>query len=117
MTGIPYGRAGMMLGLRNDHDVDKEHADLCRLCSPLPARSEYWQRGCPTTGLSVAPVWRPRAVSEGAIDPLVRARTAVAQAHQRVGGQLAVQGRAPAVRWQAEDTAGQDGCERAVGAA
>lgn len=101
-----------MFGLREDHDV----AARCVLCSPLPARVDFWQRGDPTTGLSVAPAWRSRAASEGAVDPMVRAREAVARAHQRVTGQLAAQGRArPVVRWQAEDTADRDGCERAAG--
>lgn len=114
----PYGRAGVTFGLRNDHDVDEEYAELCQLCSPLPVRSEYWQRGCPTTGLSVAPVWRPRVVSEVAVDPLVRARTAVTQAHQRMAAQLTEQGQArPVVRWQAEDMADRGGCERVAGGA
>lgn len=118
MTGIPYGSSGVMFGLRNDHVVDEEYADLCRLCSLLPVRSEYWQRGCPTTGLSVAPVWRSRAVGEVAVDPLVRARTAVAQAHQRMAVQLTERGQARVVaRWQAEDTAARGGCERVAGGA
>lgn len=78
-----------MFGLRSDHAA--EDYGECRLCSPLPARGEFWQRGCPTTGLPVAPVWCPRsstdekAVADPAVvDPVDSARRAVAQAHQRV---------------------------------
>jgi hypothetical protein len=61
------------------------------------------------TGLPVAPVWRPRAASEVAVDPMLRARSAVGEAHQR----LTAHGRLAAeqcrvrqvVRWQAEDQA------------
>jgi hypothetical protein len=59
----------------------------------------------------VAPVWRPRAATEVTIDPMVRARSAVAEAHQRVAahGRLAAQQCRvrQMARWQAEDqTAG-----------
>lgn len=110
MTGIPYGPNGWMFGLREDH----ERGDL--LCLRSPDRVGYWQRGCPTTGLPVAPVWS-RAAGEVAVDPMVWARSAVAKAHERVG-QLAERGRAQAVGWRpAEDTADQASCERAVGGA
>jgi hypothetical protein len=66
-----------MFTLRQDHD----EGDY--LCSRSPRRTEYWQRGDPTTGLPVAALWRPRAASELAVDPMVRARVAVAEAHQR----------------------------------
>jgi len=89
VTRIPYGSAGVMFGLRSDHDA--EDYGGCRLCSPLPARGEFWQRGCPTTGLPVAPAWRPRPSADEAmvagsaeVDAIQSARRAVAQAHQRV---------------------------------
>jgi hypothetical protein len=51
----------------------------------------------------MAPVWRPHSASEVADDPMVRARAAVAEAHQRVAAQLAEQGRAQRVAgWHAE---------------
>jgi hypothetical protein len=89
MTEIPYGRAGAMLGLRSDHDA--EDYGECRLCSPLPAREDFWQRGCPTTGLPMAPVWRPRSSTDetavaapAVVDAIASARRAVARAQQRV---------------------------------
>jgi hypothetical protein len=71
-----------MFGLRADHDAD-EYGE-CRLCSPLPVRAEFWQRGCPTTGLPVAPVWAPRVAGESGADPLDRVRGAVAQVQRAV---------------------------------
>jgi len=89
VTGVPYGPAGVMFGLRSDHDA--EDYGGCRLCSPLPARSEFWQRGCPTTELPVAAAWRPRSSTDevtvagsAEVDAIERARHAVTQAHQRV---------------------------------
>lgn len=89
MTEIPYGGAGAMLGVRSDHNA--EDYGECRLCSPLPAREEFWQRGCPTTGLPVAPVWRPRSSTDetavadpAAGDAVGSARRAVARVQQRI---------------------------------
>ena len=103
MTGVPYGSSGVMFGLRPDHDQGD-----C-LCSRSPRRAEYWQRGCPTTGLPVAPVWRARSADRAAADSIVRARSAVLEADQRVaahGRQVAERGQVRQVaRWQAEDQA------------
>lgn len=121
MTEIPYGRAGVMLGLRSDHDA--EDYGECRLCSPLPARPEFWQPGCPTTGLPVAPAWRPRpstgetAVADPiAVDAIGDARHAVNRAQQRV----AARQRAPhiarsgqLVGWQVDDLAAVQRSEHA----
>jgi hypothetical protein len=92
VTGIPYGPAGLMIGLRSDPDADDY--GTCRLCSSLPARSEFWQRGCPTTGLPVAPAWRPwpspdeaTVAGSAEVDAIASAWHAVAQAHQRVAAQ------------------------------
>ncbi len=89
MTEIPHGHVGVMLGLRSDHEA--EDYGECRLCSPLPAREEFWQWGCPTTGLPMAPVWRPRPSTDGTavaapavVDTVGSARRAVARAQQRV---------------------------------
>jgi hypothetical protein len=110
-----------MFTLREDHD----EGDY--LCSPLPDREEFWQRGCPTTGLPVAPAWRPQSASETTGDPMVRARVAVVEADQRVAAQLAEQeGRErQAAGWHAEiqaadhsachDSVERDAPERAAG--
>jgi hypothetical protein len=109
VTGVPYGSSGVMFGLRPDHDQGD-----C-LCLRSPRRAEYWQRGCPTTGLPVAPVSRPRTASRAAVDPMVRA---VVEAHQSVTahGQLAAeQCRVRQVaRWQGQDQAA--GASRREGA-
>jgi hypothetical protein len=114
VTGVPYGSGGVMFGLRADHDEGD-----C-LCSRSPRRAEYWQRGDPMTGLPVAPVWRPRAATEVAVDPMVRVRSAVGEAHQRLaahGRQAAEWGQVRQVaRWLAEDQAAggsrREGVER-----
>jgi hypothetical protein len=117
MTAIPYGSGGVMFGLRADHDAD-EYGE-CRLCSPLPARAEFWQRGCPMTGLPVAPVWRAPVAGESGVDALDRAREAVAKVQRALADQQDVaptwSGRA--TQWQAHDQAvechrQEDGVER-----
>lgn len=112
MTAIPYGRGGVMFGLRADHDAGE-----CRLCSPLPTRAEFWQRGCPMTGLPVAPVWRVRVAEESGADPLDRAREAVAQVQRVVADQQDVaptwSGRA--TQWQAQDQAAERHRQEDVG--
>lgn len=106
MTGIPYGLSGVMFGLREDHDVE-EYGDC--LCSPLPL-GWGWQRGCPTTGLAAAPVWRPRSVQvSAAADAVERLRRSVAGIgwdHQATGAQRVVGESARAeqlARWHADD--------------
>lgn len=104
MTAIPYGSGGVMFGLRADHDVGE-----CRLCSPLPARAEFWQRGCPTTGLPVAPVWRARVADESGADPLDRPREAVAQVQRVVADRpdVAPTWSGRATQWQAQHQAAE----------
>lgn len=96
-----------MFGLRADHDPD-EYGE-CRLCSPLPVRAEFWQRGCPMTGLPVAPVWRVRVAEGSGADPLDRAREAVVQVQRVVADRQDVaptwSGRA--TQWQAQDQAAE----------
>ncbi|MGH3975012.1 MAG: hypothetical protein ACRDS9_17030 [Pseudonocardiaceae bacterium] len=79
MTGIPYGANGLMISLREDHD-DPQYGD-CSLCSPVPDW-DRWQRGCPTTDLPAAPLWRARSTAR-AVDPLAQARHAVTDLRQR----------------------------------
>jgi len=115
VTGIPYGPAGVMFGLRSDHDA--EDYGECRLCSPLPARGEFWQRGCPTTGLPVAAAWRPSLSANEAtvagsaeVDAIESARHTVAQAHQRVAAQQRAMHTARSgqlLRWQADNHAAE----------
>ncbi|MGH3963026.1 MAG: hypothetical protein ACRDRY_07220 [Pseudonocardiaceae bacterium] len=81
MTDIPYSEHGLMISLRDDHDHAQYHD--CWLCSPVPAGGRR-QRGCPTTGLPAAPLWRPRSgAAARSGDPLDLARNAVTDLHQR----------------------------------
>ncbi len=99
-----------MFGLRADHEED-EYGD-CLLCSSWPAWSRG-QRGCPTTGLPAAPLWRPRSVEGAATAGLVeRARWAVTDLRDRVGHVVVAEPGAGEVswcerlaRWHAQDQA------------
>jgi hypothetical protein len=116
VTRIQYGNGGVMFGLRDDHDAD-EYGE-CRLYSLLPARAEFWQRGCPLTGLPGASVWRPRAAGEVPLaDRVGRARRVVAQV-RRVVAELGAAGVARSerwVRWRVEDQTAERSCRDEVG--
>lgn len=100
MTAIPYGLSGVMFGLREDHD--DEYGDC--VCSPL-SLGWAWQRGCPTTDLPAAPLWRPHS-AEGstAADSVDRARRAVAALVEDRAASEAARS-AQLARWQAEGQA------------
>lgn len=54
-SGVPFGDHGFLLSLRHDDDHD-EHC-LCADVDDVPP--DWWMRGCPTSDLPAADLWRP----------------------------------------------------------
>ncbi|MGH8571713.1 MAG: hypothetical protein ACREX8_03940, partial [Gammaproteobacteria bacterium] len=83
----------------------------CWLCSPVPAWGRG-QRGCPTTGLPAAPLWRPRSgAAARSGDPLNLARKAVTEVRHGQAAQDPPRGepdRADQLaRWHTDDQAAE----------
>jgi RNA polymerase sigma-70 factor (ECF subfamily) len=101
-TGGPLPPAG-------DRAVAAAREQSARHGGQWPTKREVARRAGVAEGTAVAALRRLRAQSATeTVDPIVRARQAVAQVHQRVTEQAAAARAQQAARWHAEDrTAGQ----------